>query len=363
MPMSAALKQLILFRRSGGTIDYTFNDSFNADVSAPLSAPLNASPGPGQWTTVTDVSSVANISGGLFNFAGSSDAAIVTAASVRPAGSCLWLYLKVAGGYQNIGYGSENMRRIGTLNAMYDRDGILSFPLTDTVFYRHAQVYTGTAIHFFVKGGSQYSDWTRWWVRYNNALNTNVRVTGTPGTITTQIDWVREGVLPLTFVQSITELSASSPVSGTLYTGPANGLIDMSVTAPASLDGSASTRTGFYYRADADLSPAWHLYLDGTGALNLDSIDASGTRTNRVNVASAIAGGQTRILRAECVNSTHRITRFATAWLNAGSAVTLSLNDNATGVVPDIAPGWSASNLYGYNRDASPYASTLNLGG
>jgi len=179
------------------------------------------------------------------------------------------------------------------------------------------------------------------------------------GAINQTLDYlyIRQLPAPFTTDHGFATLNIASPTDATEYTGDADGIIDLTVTAPGTLDGSASTRCGFYYRADSDLSPAWHCYVDGTGAFNLDSIDAAGTRTNRISVAGVITGGATRTLRVIAVGTKHNAYSLSgTTWAKHGAEITLSLNNAVTTIEPSVPAGWTAADLRSYPRTSPAYA-------
>lgn len=223
--------------------------------------------------------------------------------------------------------------------------------------YQSAVILRGSGALNLVKGGA-YSDWTLVWATsvsaasplYATLFNYNKAMT---------LDYIRVRQLPAPFDtdDGLLTLNVTSPADATEYIGDANGILEVTVTAPGSLDGSAATRCGFYYRADADLTPAWHAYVNGLGVFNLDSISADGTRTNRISVAGVITGGTTRTIRVICDGAAHSAYSLAgTTWTQHGAEITLSLNDAATTIEPSIPAGWSAANLRSYPRTAAAYA-------
>ena len=139
----------------------------------------------------------------------------------------------------------------------------------------------------------------------------------------------------------IPQINVASPVNGQVYTGTANAIVDVSVTAP----GSLGIQCGLIFRRQ-DASNYWRAYFDASGAFNVDSIVA-GVATPRITpVAGVISAGATRRIRVKTVDNTLEFfTKNGTTWTKRGATVTSSILAAYNGVVADIGSGWSAANL------------------
>lgn len=362
MPMNAAkLLLLNVLGGDGSPVTYLFRDEFTTDEAAPLTSPRTAEPGPGTWA-VTDTGNVLSVAGDALDCAVNTTmpSLVTTNAFTVAAGlTCVTRWAQVSG-YMNVGLNSSTRRwrGVGLANGITPASG-QNVPVTNNDYYRTATVVTATGdTLFLINGGVQYPDWVLVWVQFSTlggSIGCSI-ASGSNGS-RVKVDYMRVYMVTSLAINSILTLNITSPADQTEYTGDADGIIDLTVTAPGSLDGSATTRCGFYYRADADLTPAWHCYVDGTGAFNLDSIDAAGTRTNRITAAGVITGGGTRTLRVICAGTKHHAHSLnGTTWTERGSEVNLSLNDTVTTIEPSIPAGWTAANLRSYPRTSSAYA-------
>ena len=229
--------------------------------------------------------------------------------------------------------------------------------IADATEFALAVVLRNTGAFFFIQGGS-YTDWNLLWVndKQNTAtLYAGVGIGNASGTMDNAS--VRDLSAPFITDTGIATLVVASPTDATEYTGDADGIIEMTITAPGTLDGSATTRCGFYYRADADLTPAWHCYVAGDGAFYLDSIASDGTRTNRITQASVITGGATRRIRVIAVGTKHSaFTAASDQYVQRGGVIDVSLNDAVTTIEPSIPATWAGANLISYPRTSTAYA-------
>lgn len=362
--MRTATKLLLgLLGGSASSITYLLRDEFTTDAAAPLATPRTAEPGPGTWN-VTDTENVVSISGGALTVAANTtQPSVVTTSTFAPVPGlvCAVQWAQVSG-YMYVGWNDSaaRWRGVGLANGITPASGP-NVPVTNSSYYETATVIAGSQnALFLIKGQSQYPAWVLVWIQtpHNSAVSVVSLASGLNGSrINTGRVRVYSLSAPFTTDYGIATLNIASPTDGAEYTGDADGIIDLTVTAPGTLDGSATTRCGFYYRADSDLSPAWHCYVDGTGAFNLDTIDAAGTRTNRITAADVIAGGATRTLRVIAAGTKHAAhTLSGTTWTSRGAEVNVSLNDTVTTIEPSIPAGWSAANLRSYPRTSAAYA-------
>jgi hypothetical protein len=373
--MTTARKLLLGLLGGGGTAGYTylFRDEFTTDVAAGSVDGTPAEPGPGTRALVSDSNNV-SISGDklLITNSTSRTARYRTGNLTRATGLAFFINggvssAPVAAGIELGVTNTSNTRiayispRAGPEYIAYNGDAvfveirdILGIAAAD---YAYITRSAGGAFFARVSG-----DWTLLWLD-SVATTTPMRfafwlwlTSGSTGVIEASYFRVRQLDAPFTTDNGFATLDVTSPSDATEYTGDANAIIDLTVTAPGSLDGDANTRCGFYYRADADLSPAWHAYVDGLGAFNLDSIDAGGTRTNRITAAAAIAGGATRTIRVMCAGTKHNAyTLSSTTWTKRGSEITLSLNDAVITIEPSIPAGWTGADLRCYPINSSLY--------
>lgn len=369
--MRSLMKHVLLLGNQGGaawTPTFLLRDDFTTDASAPLTSPRTCEPGPGQLTFTQTNGNFSISSGNLVvpvaSPTGYNVVEFYSDAITRAAGRTMFYKTSPLGeavlGWMTSGAAASAGAAAPQLTSFVLRDhGYLNAP--------HPGNYIGTievaivlrsAGAFFFAKGTPLTQWTLLWL--NNTITTDpVYAAGNFYNTGATIDYVRVCDLPAPFNSDfgIAALNVASPVSATEYTGAADALIDMTVTAPGSLDGEVTTRCGFYYRADADLTPAWHCYVDGAGAFNLDSIASDGTRTNRIAVAGVIAGGATVTLRAYAGGTRHdTYTLAGTTWTKRGAQINVSLNDTATTIEPEIPAGWSAANLRCYPRTSVDYA-------
>lgn len=164
------------------------------------------------------------------------------------------------------------------------------------------------------------------------------------------MDYFNVGDLPAPFTtdNGIALLNVASP-SGS-YTGVANALIEMALTAP----GSITTEAGFRFRV-VDANNYWRAYFNTSGALRIDSVEA-GVATNRINVAGVITGGATVTIRVISDGTAQDAWSLSgTTWTKRGSQLTNNIHPTATGIETDIGAGWTAANLRVYERASAQY--------
>ncbi len=153
---------------------------------------------------------------------------------------------------------------------------------------------------------------------------------------------------PFDAAQGLTMLNVAAP-SGS-YTGTADAVIDIDLTAPGTLISEA----GIVYRR-LDANNYWRAYFNTSGAFRVDSV-SGGVATNRINVAGVIAAGQTRTIRIVCDGSLHDAYTLAGAtWTVRGSQVNVSHQNSQTTIVPEVGAGWTAANLRSTPRTSATY--------
>jgi hypothetical protein len=224
--------------------------------------------------------------------------------------------------------------------------GITFEALSSNTAYEVAVVLRSAGAFYFSKlSGS----WKLMWVDAAGTTATVYPMFGNFDSAGT-LDYFRVGDLPAPFTtdNGIATLNVSSP-SGS-YTGTADQIIEMTLTAP----GSITTEAGFRFRV-VDADNYWKIYFNTSGALRVDSIEA-GVATNRKNVAGVISGGQTVTLR-EIMSSTAQdsYSLAGTTWTKRGSQLTNDIHTTATGVATDVGAGWTVSNFRSYPVESPQY--------
>ena len=164
------------------------------------------------------------------------------------------------------------------------------------------------------------------------------------------IDYVRVRDVPL----PNPTLDQTTPVSGTIYTGDANGTFDLVCTAPAVLANTIEMR----FR-EQDASNYLALELDAAGAINMIKVVAT-VRSVLTSVAGVIAGGQTRRIRAQAVdNKLNMYTADTSSWTKRGAEITDVTFQTATGVSAVMGAGWTGANLGSWPVDSPQYNGVL----
>ncbi len=164
------------------------------------------------------------------------------------------------------------------------------------------------------------------------------------------LDYFRLGDLPAPFTtdNGIALLNVASP-SGS-YTGVANAIVEMTLTAPASI----TTEAGFRFRV-VDANNYWRAYFNTSGAFLVDSVEA-GVATNRISVAAVITGSAERTIRVISDGTAQDAFSLASAtWTKRGAQLTNNIHPTATGIETDVGAGWTAANLRVYERTSPQY--------
>jgi hypothetical protein len=358
---------------AGAAIEWLLRVEFATDDDAPITSPYAGEVGE---LTVTDSAGVWSVASGTLvpskNMTGARDPQII-APFTRSVGLGMTVRLRRIDAFSGAGVGSY----IGfsTVEAVFGISQLagVRYPSLTAITLGMANVTAVASVaanvyntYWIIMRGTGYflyADGKLIWVHSSDTtaqLYARVSAYGA-GTAPEEVDFVRVRQLPAPFNDDYgpATLHVVAPVADTEYTGTADAITDLTVTAPGSLDGLNTTRCGFYYRADADLSPAWDCYVDGQGRGRLDSIAADTTRTNRMNSNSVIVGGETVTLRSIHAAALHNMYTLAgTAWTKHGAQVNLSLNDTVTTIEPHVPAGWTAANLddWPYTPDAATQA-------
>lgn len=357
----------------GGGIDWLLRDEFTTAESAPLTSPRACEPGPG-GLIITQADATFAIAGGAFTQLTASvsdkrEGFTGTETYTRTAGLALFwraAMLSAVGSasrsprysaVQNPNDTVDNMSFGFTVDGIYwDTGNFLCHPakLSLDTFYEIAHVLRATGGHLFLKDGET---WKLVWVDPFSTKNLTPQV----GVISMgrrgfAVSHLRARQLPLPFSDdSFVAVNEAAPVSGTAYTSVADGLHHLTVTAPVPLANSVELR----YRV-LDDENYWTAYFDDEGAFNLDSV-AGGVATNRINVAAAIAAGETLTLVAICEDTKHNCySQLAHAtnrrFAKRGSEINVSHQDTQTTLKPVAGVGWTLGRLTSWPRTDAAYA-------
>jgi len=240
----------------------------------------------------------------------------------------------------------------GNTLGFYPNAVSVELPLGDG---RYAVTLFETGAAFFaVRSGV----WTLTWLDDTNTDATLYPAVGahqgTDGGTYAWDNWFVRGLpAPFTDAALLTVVNEATPVSGQPYTATADAIHDLTVTAPNPLTGECALE----YRVTDD-DNKWRAYFNDSGAFRLDSVLA-GTPTNRINVAGAIAAGETRTIRVWTYGSLHNCyTRagITTDWTKRGSGINLSHQNTATTIKPVAGAGWVLGALRSYPTTSPAYA-------
>lgn len=344
--------------------------SFATDDAAPLTSPYAGEVG--ELTIVQTDGTFAASAGTLAYTAQSTpawgDQRFYGAAVARAAGKALStkfryttagqaVYLCTFAQSNNPGFGSaagiDNgfAKASGTsinyaANASLVGGGITMETLNSSTDYQVAVVLRSAGAFYFSKLSGT---WELMWV---DAAGTTATLYPMFGNFDSagSLDFFNVGDLPAPFTtdNGIALLNVASP-SGS-YTGVANALIEMALTAP----GSITTEAGFRFRV-VDANNYWRAYFNTSGAFRVDSVEA-GAATNRISVAGVITGGATRTIRIISDGTAQDAFTLSTpTWAKRGSQLTNDIHTTATGIETDVGAGWTAANLRVYERASSQY--------
>ena len=353
------------------TTTYLLQDEFITNQSAPLTSPRTCEPGPGTATIVdtTNKMSIAStqltiVSVGVTNF---TDPRIDFAGQTRAAGLAFVFAMKITTTGVLSGWAGTHTGGSGEIKhaifaitigqAFNSWDGANQMALTgfgtiaSNTWYKVAVVLISTGAYLFVKGGA-FGPWTLLW-RFLQ-VNTATMFPTLRGNTAENAVYERVGVTqlgsPFTTDEGIASQNVASPTTATNYAATADQIVDMTLTAAATI----LTVGGVRFRVQ-DSSNYWIMYFDTAGAFKVDSVVA-GTPTNRVNVAGVIAGSGTRTMRAIMMGSSLDFyTLNSTTWTKRGSAITNSTLSTQTTDRTDFGADWTVTNLKSWPCISSNY--------
>lgn len=358
---------------------FLLNDEFVTPRSAPLSSPRTAEPGPGTLT-ILDTASTLSIPapGGIVipsaAATGGLDPNIRDATGyARTQGRAF-----LAKVLQNSAFGNDANKTLSplfgwsnasnpiALTSLYMmiwhgvfEAGILSasttgiglgIPCTPDTYYRMAAVLQSTGIIFLINE-------TLAWVTTTGTDTPLYPIVSArnPARYNFNLDYfkVRDLVGLWTTLNGVATLNVASPVTATDYIGDADGIIDVTVTAPAVLANTMECR----HRV-LNAQNYWTMYFDNTGAFKVDLV-VGGTPTNEFTAAGVIAGGGTCTMRCIMVGNRHNYYTLpaGSTWTARSLAIETvdTTFDAATGVRLATGTGWSAANLLSFPRNSPVY--------
>lgn len=369
--INPAILLMTILRGGGVSVSPVLTVNFATDDAAPLTSPYAGELGS---LTIVETDGTFTVSGGVLTYTAQTTAAwgdqrFYGAGVARQAGRTLKTLFRYSTAGQavyfctfaqsnNPGFGSaagiDNgiAKASGTTinyaaNAALIAGGITFEALSSNTAYEVAVVLRSAGAFYFSKlSGS----WELMWVDSAGSTATVYPMFGNFDSAGS-LDYFRLGDLPAPFTtdNGIATVNAASP-SGS-YTGTADQIIEMTLTAP----GTITTEAGFRFRV-VDANNYWRAYFNTSGAFRVDSVEA-GVATNRINVAAVIGAGQTRTIRIVSDSTAQDAFSLASAtWTKRGSQLTNDIHTTATGITTDVGAGWTAADLRSYPRTSPQYA-------
>jgi hypothetical protein len=366
------------------SVAYLLRDDFTTTAGSPLASPRTAEPGPGTLT-LTQTDGQFSISGGKLTYPAQTTPAWGDqgfyaekqggGAFTRTTGRTLFVSFNspnatdvpfVVSWHTSTALGSSGDAN-STLAILFEAGGafrvldgaaLFAVPYTwsnasDELF---ALVLRSTGSLVFKRIGGT---WTLAWVgTLGSTASLYPAFKNYQGVGTLEHIRVRDLPTPFTTDFGLATLNQASPSSGSPYTGDADGLYFMTITAPNPLLGTSAIGTEMRYRVQ-DSSNYWTAYLQEDGTLKVDSV-SGGVATNRLSAASVITSGATITLCVLTNGSKHNVyTLSSSTWTKRGSEINVSHLDAQTTMRPQIGTNWTASNLRSWSRTSVAY-SALN---
>jgi lysophospholipase L1-like esterase len=363
-------------------------------TSGTLGSPRTATPGPGTLT-VTDAGSKLSISASTLAVAtggGIGSTALQATSLARTAGRMIFTVVKGTTYTNPLPLGwwkNTTLTYAGGANVANGLfiSGANMDPMANGAFfsvyaavhggttYQLAIVLRGTGAFYFMRGGDLKNAWTLQWVDSVEAT-TPVYPTLAPAQMAGNFgEWdVRDLGGSFATDYGIASQDVASPVSGTSYVAVADGIFDLTFTAPNPL---TATSAHLFYRYQ-DASNYYDLSVDASGNLKLDVLVA-GARTNRIAAAVVIVAGATVTVRVRARGPIHTVWYYTSAWNffgeYAGPAAEAKITipavpDGATGIVATWTGGytvsrltawpWSGASAYALLPNTNPFTPTLN---
>jgi hypothetical protein len=364
-----------LLHRSATAITYLLRDDFTTLDAAPLGATRTPEPGPGSWA-VTEADGSFSVDGSTkLNWTDQTTPAfgdlgiVATPTAVsRVAGRALIMQVRwnsfgnfagviswnrtasIAIAQNDAGVYFQSSGNVAPFRgAAYASPVFVAAATTD---YQVAIIQRSAGAFLLMKGGTLV-DWSLLWVDElgNNAtLYPAFAVYDIAGT--SEFFSVRDLGGAFGTDNGVATLNQSSPTSNTDYAATADGIFDLTVTAPNPL---GTSQADLIYRRQ-DANNYWTAYFNSAGDLRLDSIE-SGVASNRLSVTGVITAGQTQTIRVIAAGTKHNCyTLNGSTWTKRGAEVNVTtVMDVATITRPLFVNGYSSSLLRVFPRTAAAY--------
>jgi hypothetical protein len=342
------------------SITFTLRDDFSTDAAAPLSSPRNAEPT--GTLTLVQTDGQFSIANGALNVPAQStpvmgDLGFYGAAVTALGGRALLAkFTPTALGASGWGIGWKSTAnasfdsgdRYGlqfasttVLRAYFGATGLHTVGGCSTAEHRVALVMQPNGLTYYVRGGV-YSAWALVW-QHNVTLPATLYAAFMNMNNAGIIDTVRVTTLSGAFAQDrgFAVVNAATAANNTDYAAVSACIIDLTITAPGTLAGSA----GFQWRR-VDANNYHYVGFTSTGALRAYKM-VDGVLTEygtTVNHTGVITGGATRTIRI--IVSAASLIRWndwnGTTWTQRGSTQTDSAFNSAVTVRPVMESAWSS---------------------
>lgn len=361
-------------------IVYLIRDDFTTAEAAPIASPRTDEPGPGQWNKI-DTANKLSISTDRLRWSSMNavfDPSLLGTAFLPRRGGraiCGIINSAVAGSpIHQIGWSSTLTATAAALNP--GRRGAITYDAgVLTIAYYTGSGIVGVNVPPALSGATDYplvmvqrssgnfyfayvsGAWRLVWVSSFDSTASLAPFFSVIASAVGSLDkvFVRDLPAPFDTDYGIAVQHIAAPLSGTAYSGVADGIFDLTVTAPTPLANTAELR----FRQQ-DATNYWTAYFAANGSFNVDSV-VTGTPTNRITVAGVIAQGNTRTMRV-ITNGTllDAYTLSDTTWTKRGSQVNQNLFTTQTTVVPVMGTGWTCANLDVWARTNAAWDTELN---
>jgi hypothetical protein len=337
-----------------GGIKWLLRDDFDAGAAT---LPRVCIPGPGTLTGA-DSGSKLSVTGGKLSGVGTTavnDPRILAGPYAGVAGRVFLTEVTYGGNSQRWSVGWAKSANNSPGDAFYVATSLRINPLDNSsqlindsnvtlvagTSYRMAFLLLSARTLMLIRGG-EFTDWTLLWSAVNNPMHATANYAGA-GSIASSTDTRTHDFMRIrdtSLGDNLESINLASPASDTLYTGTADAMIDVTFTAPNPLANTAELR----FRVLDDQN-YWTAYFNASGQFRIDTVSA-GVATNRLNINSAIAAGETRSIRVSAIGgSVSQFTKLGVNWTRHLAPIAVSHQDTQTGVKVIIGANWTAANL------------------